>query len=60
MTAEEEDIGMARVFYKLWMGIIHEITDEQLAATIYMLKNTDALNSIARGESVYRRMMREK
>jgi hypothetical protein len=65
MGAEDEEMGsedaeesVAKkhddIFYRVWENVVDRLSDEELEATAYMIRNYDALNKLIKEETRYR------
>jgi hypothetical protein len=43
-----------RIFYNIWEDIVDRLSDEELEATMHMIKNYDELNKLIKDQARYR------
>lgn len=43
-----------QIFYNAWDHIVNELSDEELEATMHMIKNYDELNQLIKDQARYR------
>ena len=57
MTDSNTNMEYEKTFYNIWEGLVNDLSDADLDATLYMIRKYNELNKLVQDEKRYRTAM---